>query len=235
MNTYEPGTPKHGKYVIYLRVSTTKQGITGLGIDAQRQTCHDYLDGGDWKVIKEFTEVESGAKKDKDRPQLAEALELCAETKATLLVAKLDRLARNVAFVSALMESKVDFVAADMPHANKLTIHIIAAMAEYERDQISQRTKAALAAVKDKGKKLGNKNIRAVGAMGRAARTVQADETAEAIYAVIERIRSFGITSMRKIAVELVERKVPTPSGKRKWHPQQVKLIIDRVERRPAT
>jgi DNA invertase Pin-like site-specific DNA recombinase len=240
MTNYEPGTPHQGKFVIYLRVSTSRQGIDGLGIDAQRSKCFDFLDGGKWKVVGEYIEVESGTKI--KRPQLQAALEHCARVGATLIVARLDRLARNVAFVSRLMESGVKFVAADMPHANNLTIHIIAAMAQYESELISERTTAALAAAKRRGKRLGSLEIEAVAAKGRAARTLTSQAHAENVYPVIERIRSFGITTLRDIANELTERKIETPSrqakidsgtaiyGKPRWHPQQVSLIIKRVE-----
>jgi DNA invertase Pin-like site-specific DNA recombinase len=143
---------KHsGKWVSYLRVSTDKQGESGLGIEAQRKAVETYLNGGSWTLAQEFVEVESG-KRSNNRPQLAAALAACKKLKAKLVVAKLDRLARNVAFISKLMESGVEFVACDFPHANKLTIHILAAVAEHERELISSRTKAALAAAKERGK-----------------------------------------------------------------------------------
>jgi DNA invertase Pin-like site-specific DNA recombinase len=136
---------KHsGKWVSYLRVSTDKQGASGLGLEAQRKAVADYLNGDKWTLAKEFVEIESG--KRSDRPKLAEALALCKKLKAKLIVAKLDRLGRNVHFLSGLMESGVDFVAVDQPFANKLTIHILAAVAEHEREMISTRTRDALAA-----------------------------------------------------------------------------------------
>src|SRR6266404_4008447 len=138
-----------GKFVSYLRVSTQKQGESGLGIEAQRTAVAEYLNGGRWKLLAEYVEVESG--KHNERPQLAAATTLAKATGATLIVAKLDRLARNVHFISCLMESGVDFVAADMPMTNKLTVHVLAAVAEHEREMISQRTKAALAAAKARG------------------------------------------------------------------------------------
>ncbi len=238
--TYESETPSDGKYVIYLRVSTAKQGAEGNGIDAQHKACLDYLNGGGWKVVGEYVEVESGRKA--KRPQLDAALAQCEKEGATLIVAKLDRLARNVAFVSRLLESKVRFVCADNPTANDLTIHIIAAMAQHEAEQISKRTKAALAVVKARGKKLGSKNIKGVAQKGRAARSAAALRHAESVYPVIERIRSFDITSFRAIAKELTERKIETPARQAKvdqgkavygdpvWHPQQVALIIKRIE-----
>jgi DNA invertase Pin-like site-specific DNA recombinase len=225
--------------VIYLRVSTARQGIAGNGIAAQRQACIDHLNGGDWHIIEEFVEQESGAKN--ARPELEKALALCAKKNATLLVAKLDRLSRNVAFVSRLMESGVQFTAADQPHANKLTIHILVAMAEHERTINSQRTKAALAVVKARGKKLGSKDIVKVGVIGRAKRTAKAKIHADNVYPVIERIRSFGVTSLRGIAKELSDRKIETPArqatvdagrvvfGDPCWHHQQVAEIISRA------
>ncbi len=143
-----PETPA----VTYLRVSTDRQGQSGLGLDAQRAAVAAYVAGR--PVLGEFVEVESGRKD--DRPQLAAALALCRQRRAVLVIAKLDRLARSVAFISNLMASGVEFVAADMPQANRLTVHILAAVAEHEREMISQRTKAALAAAKARGTRLGN-------------------------------------------------------------------------------
>src|SRR6202051_1034902 len=144
----------NGKFVSYLRVSTAKQGVSGLGLEAQRATVESYLNGGKWTLVQELLEVESG--KRNDRPALAEALRLCRKHKAVLVIAKLDRLARNVHFISGLMESGVEFIAADMPTANKLTVHIMAAFAEHEAAMISARTKAALQAAKARGTNLGN-------------------------------------------------------------------------------
>jgi DNA invertase Pin-like site-specific DNA recombinase len=135
-----------GNFVAYYRVSTGKQGASGLGLEAQRKAVVDYLKGGKWKLVAEVTEIETG--KNADRPKLQEALGLCRLHKAKLIVAKIDRLARNVHFLSGLMQSGVDFIACDMPTANKLTIHILSAVAEAEAEMISVRTKAALAAAK---------------------------------------------------------------------------------------
>jgi DNA invertase Pin-like site-specific DNA recombinase len=143
-------------YVAYYRVSTDRQGQSGLGLDAQRQAVAQFVGAG--QLVGEFTEIESG-KRHTNRPQLAAALSECRRRKTTLVIAKLDRLARNVHFISGLMESGVEFVAVDMPSANRLTIHILAAVAEHEREMISQRTKAALAQAKARGRKLGNPRI----------------------------------------------------------------------------
>ena len=142
--------PHSGKFVAYYRVSTDRQGKSGLGLDAQREAVTSYLNGGSWQLVQELVEVESG--KRADRPQLAAALAACRKHKAKLVIAKLDRLSRNLAFVATLMESGVEFVAVDNPHANRLTVHILAAVAEHERVMISERTKAALAAAKASGR-----------------------------------------------------------------------------------
>lgn len=144
-------------FVSYFRVSTARQGTSGLGLDAQRQTVSQYLAGGTKTALAEFIEVETGkgANALEKRPELRKALDLCKKSGATLLIAKLDRLARNVHFVSGLMESKVRFLACDLPEANQLTIHIMAAFAEHEARRISERTRDALAAAKARGTILG--------------------------------------------------------------------------------
>src|SRR5215207_3217039 len=147
------GQMAQGKFVSYVRVSTARQGRSGLGLEAQQEAVRSYLNGGNWQLVAEVVEVESGRRN--DRPKLAEALRLCRLHSATLIIAKLDRLARNVAFISNLMESGVEFTAVDFPQANRLTVHILAAVAEHEAAMISQRTKAALAAAKARGTRLG--------------------------------------------------------------------------------
>ncbi|SCK20631.1 recombinase family protein [Vogesella sp. LIG4] len=146
-----------GKFVAYYRVSTAKQGQSGLGMEAQQAAVAAYLNGGNWELIDNFQEVETGKGSNAldKRPQLKAALAACRKHGATLIIAKLDRLARNVHFVSGLLEAGVDFVAADMPQANKVMIQMHAVMSEWERDQISARTKAALAAAKARGVVLG--------------------------------------------------------------------------------
>ena len=144
-------------FVTYYRVSTGRQGLSGLGLEAQRLTVAQYLTGSTRTVMAEYVEIETGkgANALDRRPELRAALELCKKSGATLLIAKLDRLARNVHFVSGLMESKVKFVACDLPEANQLTIHIMAAFAEHEARRISERTRDALAAAKARGVILG--------------------------------------------------------------------------------
>lgn len=206
------------KYAHYLRVSTDKQGIDGYGIDAQRLAISKYVPGA------EFIEVESG--KRKDRPELLKALAYCKKNSAVLIVAKLDRLARNVAFVSMLMESKVEFICADMPAATPLTIHIMAAMAEHEASMISVRTKAGLAAAKARGVKLGKSMDSEKGNIGRVTQSQIADRNAEKIRNTVNGLQTAG-KSLRMIAVELNAMGVTTPR-KAQWTAQAVKNAIAR-------
>jgi DNA invertase Pin-like site-specific DNA recombinase len=209
------------RFIAYYRVSTEKQGQSGLGLDAQRQSVTDYMTGKG-ELAAEFVEIESTRQK---RPELIKALEECRRQKATLLIARLDRLARNVAFISNLMESKVDFVAADMPDANRLTIHIIAAVAEYERDMISKRTKEALAAAKRRGVKLGNPNPQPAQIKARATIIAKKEEFHAQVRPLIRELRDKGGT-LYGIAKELNHRKVPTERGGW-WHPWTVSIILN--------
>jgi DNA invertase Pin-like site-specific DNA recombinase len=198
-------TKHSGRHVAYYRVSTARQGRSGLGLEAQRQAVGEHLNGGNWKLVGEYTEVESG--KRSDRPKLAEALKACRLQGAKLIIAKLDRLARNVAFISNLMESKVEFEAVDFPQANRLTIHIMAAIAEHEAKMISDRTRAALAAAKARGKRLGGFRGRAGTAAdcakARRAKSLAAKSRAADLAPIIEEIRTAGANSLRSIAKEL--------------------------------
>ncbi len=210
-------------YLAYFRVSTDKQGLSGLGLDAQRAAIVQYLKASGGCLLQEFTEIESG-KSHKNRPQLLAAITFCQKRKATLLIARLDRLARNVAFISQLMESDVDFVAVDMPHASRLTIHILAAVAEHEREMISQRTKAALAAAKARGVKLGNPNCRA--ALEKARRALHRKPVPETAVDIMLELRSQQL-SLRRIAQKLNESNIHTPNGKR-WYASTVKTALSR-------
>jgi DNA invertase Pin-like site-specific DNA recombinase len=213
------------KFIAYYRVSTKRQGKSGLGLSAQQEAVREYLNGGKWKLVEEVVEVESG--KRKDRPDLLRALQLCKVHNATLLIAKLDRLARNVAFVSALMESGVEFIALDCPQANRFTVHILAAVAEHEANLISQRTKAALAAAKRRGVKLGwvNPNISKYASKGaktaNANRSVEAAERRERLLPIIADIKANGAVSLRDVAAELNKREIPAPR-KGDWSATQV-------------
>lgn len=216
-------SPHFGKFVAYYRVSTDRQGKSGLGLDAQREAVMGYLNGGKWTLVSEFTEIESG--KHADRPELVAALAACKKQKAKLVIAKLDRLSRNLAFIATLMESGVEFVAADMPHANKLTVHILAAVAQHEREMISERTKAALAAAKKRGQQLGNPNLAEAAKRGTAAVKANARRFAANVRPIIDEIMRAGANSANAIAAKLNERNVPTARGG-KWTHMQVGAIL---------
>jgi DNA invertase Pin-like site-specific DNA recombinase len=218
---------KHtGAFVSYLRVSTKAQGQSGLGLDAQRQAVADYLNGGDWRLIAEFVEVESGA--NDERPKLAEALARCRIHNATLVIAKLDRLSRDAHFLLGLQKAGVRFVAADMPEANEMIVGIMAVVAQAERKMISARTKAALAAAKARGVKLGGNRGNlpgATSAKGRLAaleaRRKSARRRAEDLKPIIVELKAQGVASLSRIAVALNDRGVPAPRGG-KWTAVQV-------------
>lgn len=204
--------------VTYFRVSTDRQGQSGLGLDAQRASVAAYVAGK--QVLGEFMEIESGRKD--DRPQLAAALALCRQRRAVLVIAKLDRLARSVAFISNLMASGVEFVAADMPQANRLTVHILAAVAEHEREMISERTKAALAAAKTRGTRLGNPCPDMVKA--RAIASGNAARFRAGIMPMVQTLKAEG-RSLRGIARELNARGISGPrSGF--WHAASVRTFL---------
>jgi DNA invertase Pin-like site-specific DNA recombinase len=215
--------PHYGKFIAYFRVSTDRQGKSGLGLEAQHETVMSYLDGGRWTLVGEFTEVESG--KRADRPELEKALAACKKQKAKLVIAKLDRLSRNLAFIATLMESGVEFVAVDNPHANKLTVHILAAVAQHEREMISDRTKAALAAAKKRGQVLGNPNLAEAAKLGTAAVKRNARRFAANIRPIIDEIMRAGATSHNAIAAKLNERNVKTARGGT-WTHVQVGAIL---------
>lgn len=217
-------TPSLPRFVAYYRVSTDRQGASGLGLDAQRQAVARQVNGGE--LAAEFTEIESG-RRHTNRPQLLAALDECRKNRATLLIARLDRLARNVAFIANLMESGVDFVACDMPQANRLTIHILAAVAEHEREMISQRTKAALAEAKRRGTQLGNPRIEEARALAAAAH--RASRPAPEVQALMAEKRSQGKT-LRAIANDLNRLNIQPTRG-RQWYASSVRnlLMLSRV------
>jgi DNA invertase Pin-like site-specific DNA recombinase len=217
------------RYVAYYRVSTQRQGRSGLGLEAQRKAVIDRLSGGS-EPISEYTEVESGGRN--DRPRLAEALAACRLHRATLIIAKLDRLARNVAFVSNLMEAGVEFEAVDFPQANRLTIHILAAVAEHEAKMISDRTRAALAAAKARGVSLGGWRGRAGTcndlARARATRTQRAVRRASDLSNTIQEIQHNGAQSLCAVAAGLNERGITAPRGG-VWRAAQVRRVLSRL------
>ena len=220
------------RFVAYYRVSTAQQGSSGLGLDAQRAAVERHIASAGGQLVGEFQEIESGKKN--DRPEIASALAACRSQHATLIIAKLDRLARNVAFISNLMESGAEFIAADMPMANRLTVHVLAAVAEHEREMISQRTKAALAAAKARGVKLGNPHLiagdRASALVATMARKRRARAKARDVMPYIEAARSkAGCRTLASLAEALTARGIKTPGGCFTWSAEQVRRVIARA------
>ena len=212
------------KAIAYYRVSTDRQGKSGLGLEAQNETVKQFATFKQWELIGEFTEIESGKKN--NRPQLQEALKQCLKQKAVLVIAKLDRLGRNVAFISSLMESKVEFVAVDNPHANRLMLHLLAAFAEHEREQISTRTKEALKVAKNRGIILGK--------YGRNVLSQQniklADDFAETMIPIISELRSDGFITLRALRDELNNRSISSFRKDCQWHLDTVFNITKRID-----
>lgn len=221
-------TMARGNYVAYYRVSTKGQGVSGLGLDAQREAVHRYLNGGDWQLLAEYSEIESGGHD--DRPQLAAAMQRCKLTGATLVIARLDRLSRNVAFLAALMDSGVEFVAVDNPHATRFTLHILSAVAEHERLMIASRTKAALAAAKARGVALGGRRGTHVvdHRLGAEARQRQSQDFAQGVGAIIRPLRDQGM-SLREIAAQLTVDHVQTLRGGA-WTATAVANVLRRID-----
>ena len=213
------------KYVSYLRVSTTRQGQSGLGIDAQRNAVADYLSRSGGELLAEFVEVESGSKK--ARPILVNSISHARENGGVLLIAKLDRLGRNVAFVSSLMESGVEFVAVDAPYANRLMIHILSAFAEHERELISQRTKDALRAAKARGVRLGTH-----GAVLARQNRDQAIEAAELLREAVVRAQGSGCRTLCQIADTLNKAGLRTREDAA-WSAGTVHRLIGRLKSTP--
>lgn len=221
------------RVIAYYRVSTEAQARSGLGIDAQRQAVRALCQGRGWQVIAEHTEVESG--KVATRPELTAALLHAKVTGGVLVVAKLDRLSRSVAFLSALQDSGARFIAADMPEATELTVHIMAAVAQAERKAIGKRTKEALQAAKAAGRTLGNPNgaaaLRRANKGNAGALAVirgQADSHARDLAPIIADIRASGALSLASMAAELNARHIQTPRGGQ-WHPSSVSNLLARL------
>ncbi|QYY37509.1 recombinase family protein [Ruficoccus sp. ZRK36] len=205
-------------YIAYYRVSTARQGVSGLGLEAQQEAVARYLSTAGGVALDSFVEVESGKKK--NRVELGRAIAACKKHKAILIIAKLDRLARNVHFISGLMEGGVEFVAVDNPHANRLMLHMLAAFAEHEREQISKRTKEALAAAKARGVRLGRNGTKLASENRR-----RASDFAKAILPSIQEIKGRGIDSLSSIARELNDMGIHTREGGQ-WHPMSVSRVL---------
>ncbi|GAA0574706.1 recombinase family protein [Craurococcus roseus] len=224
------------RFVAYFRVSTERQGRSGLGLDAQREAVARHVAGCGGEVVAAFEEVESG--KRSDRPQLAAALAACRARRATLLIAKLDRLARNARFLLGVVEGSGEggVVFCDLPTVppgpvGKFLVTQMAAVAELEAGLISQRTRAALAAAKARGVVLGNPRLRAgtpeQAYIAAAAKSAQAQARAADVAPYIDAARRAGAATLRELAAALTARGVPTPAGGRDWHPMQVKRVVD--------
>jgi DNA invertase Pin-like site-specific DNA recombinase len=232
---------QNGKFIAYFRVSTDKQGKSGLGLEAQRQSVMNYLNGGEWKIIAEFTEVESG--KRSDRPQLDAALKAARLHRAAIVVSKVDRLTRSVAFLSRLLEANVDVRFADLPQiegpTGRFMLQQMASVAELEAGMISDRTKKALAAAKASGKKLGGVRYREDGTrvvitkkiqeLAVAALQSHADARAAEIAPIIRDLQATGAASLRDIANGLNEAGIPTARGQGQWSAVQVKRAMERT------
>ena len=224
--------PHNGKFVAYYRVSTDRQGASGLGLQAQRDAINHYLNGGRWSVIGEFTEIESGTRKRlSKRPMLESAVKLCKKERATLIVAKLDRLARDVQFISELLNSQVKFICADAPEADRTFLQMMSVFAEYEGRRIGERTKAALHQLKKQGKKLGSPTPEIGSAAGTKVLIEQADAYADRVGPVVrEIIKKSGASTLRDIASALQHKGVLTPRGNSEWRPSQVSNLLKRVK-----
>lgn len=228
-------TQHNGKFVAYFRVSTGKQGKSGLGLEGQREAVEAYLNGGDWQIVGERVEIESG--KRSDRPKLDEALALARLHRAALIVSKVDRLTRSVAFLSRLLEAGVDVRFADLPEIEGCTgrfmLQQMVAVAELEAGMISTRTKAALAAAKRRGKKLGGNRGVIPGAKMRAAsrKALQqrGDQRAQDIGPAIKALQAAGATSLRAIAAGLNQQGIPTSRGQGEWTATQVMRVLERI------
>jgi DNA invertase Pin-like site-specific DNA recombinase len=207
-------------YIAYYRVSTDKQGRSGLGLEAQQEAVAPYRD----QITHSFTEIESGS--DNHRPQLAAAIAMCKSTGATLLIAKIDRLSRDAGFLLTLRSSGLAIMAADMPHVGTLEFGIRAVFAQHEREEISRRTKAALAAAKARGQKLGSPNPRAGGLAVSAQLRAQKAATIAKVMPIVRDLQQLGMTTTRQIAQGLTERGIPTATGATTWHSAQVSRLL---------
>jgi DNA invertase Pin-like site-specific DNA recombinase len=225
-----------GGFMAYFRVSTDKQGRSGLGLEAQRQAVARYLKGAEWRVIGKYTEVESGRRS--DRPELAKALAAARLHRVPIIVAKVDRLTRSVAFLSRLLEAGVDVRFADLPQiegpTGRFMLQQMASVAELEAGLISSRTKAALAAAKARGVKLGGNRGAIISpearATGRATQTARSKARVADLTPILAELNSTGITTLAAIAQALTDRRIPTAKGVSSWSPTQVSRVLARME-----
>ena len=217
------------RFIAYYRVSTKQQGTSGLGLEAQKSSVEAFVSARGGVILESYKEVESG--RNCHRQTLQAAIRHANATSSRLVIARLDRLARSVSFTSKLMESSVDFVAVDLPEANKLTIHIMAAMAEHEAEMISKRTKAALAKAAERGVKMGNPKLHLVTKNTAAARAVNvrlARERAESYRQVVMELKSEGVSTYTRLAERLNDEKWYTPRGAQ-WDATRVRRLLDRL------
>ncbi len=213
------------KCVAYYRVSTVRQGESGLGLDAQRETVGRFSASHGMETVGEFTEVESGKKTDAERPQLAGALATCRKLGATLVVSRLDRLSRNALFLLQLQQANVDFTCCDCPNVDRFTVGILALVAQRERELISERTKSALAAARKRGVRLGTTNPDRQVRLMVAGYRRQKEAFVKKIRPVIDEIRKTGVTTLQGIADCLNRRGIPTRTGKSCWYPSTVSSL----------
>jgi len=208
--------------VAYYRVSTQRQGKSGLGLDAQQMAVVSYCKSNDYDLIREVVEIKSTRK---SRSGLFQALDLCKQMNAMLIVARLDRLGRDVEQIAGIVKSNVEIVVTDNPHANRFTIHILAAVAEEQRQRISETTKEALGAAKRRGVILG-KNGKALSLINKKA----ADDFANTLLPTLKKLKSRGITSVRAVSRELNRKGIPTFRGNSHWHPSTVYTLMNRLK-----
>jgi DNA invertase Pin-like site-specific DNA recombinase len=228
----------NGKYVTYYRVSTSRQGVSGLGLDAQRRTVEERLNGGRWKIVAEYTEVETGTNKRK-RPTLDEALATCRLHKARLIVANVSRLTRDTDFLTRLRDANVEVEFCDLPNVDgpvgKFMLNQMVNVAELEAGMISERTRKALQAARERGRKLGGDrgNLPSVAAEGRAnslaTRQAKATQRATDLKPIIAALQKKGINTAAEIARELTERGIPTARGGSEWQIVQVQRVLARM------
>jgi len=223
------------KVIAYYRVSTKKQGESGLGLEAQKNTINQFLASSPYELVSEYVEIESGRKTDKRRPQLRAALEQCEREGATLMIAKLDRLTRNDGFLTTLLDRQVPIMALDMPNLHdpamsRFILQLMANVAELERAQISDRTKKALAARKARGMSLGSPTPANGAQAGGLVTADQANEFASQVYPVIQELKKFGCATLAKIAQGLSARGIATATGKKAWSISAVRNVVNRAE-----